>query len=71
MSLTGKQHTKHAVEHGVTEKSDKVALVSCLVGSMKHIKYLTDGVSVQPTGSQDAHVNQLIKVATEILPKDV
>jgi hypothetical protein len=69
LSLSQKPHSKHTVDHG-PEKTDKVALVSCMIGSMKHVKQLPEDSALTPSGATDAHVVQLIKVATEILPKD-
>jgi|LauGreDrversion4_2_1035121.scaffolds.fasta_scaffold458547_1 hypothetical protein len=37
---------------------------------MKHVNQLPENTSLTPSGSQDAHVTQLIKVATQVLPKD-
>ena len=41
LSLSNKPHKHHTIDHG-PEKTDKVALVSCLLGSVKHFSQLPE-----------------------------
>lgn len=51
-----------------SDKTDKIALVSCMLGSMKHLKNLDK--PIVSGNIAEPHISHLIKVATEVLPKE-
>ena len=50
LSLSHKPHKMHTVDHGA-EKTDKIALVSCIIGSLKHVNQLPDTETLTPIPS--------------------
>jgi len=55
LSLSHKPHKMHTVDHGA-EKTDKIALVSCIIGSLKYVNQLPDTETLTPIPSSDAHI---------------